>query len=189
MNVESLRDTVAAHLVSTHAMVAPAPAKNSQNHHHDEGDHADAPPQKRGDKKSNDVTVTNAYFGNLDAGNFVDVTNKIRAILGKTLTHKHCVIRADKAFLECPSSFANTENNKLRIVIDKAGAGRTFTIVEGKEIDLGEALDFHFVQHSGRDAYDAKNEDANADGDFSSGGNPFGGIPKIEAPSGGCGSV
>lgn len=176
MNIEKLRSTVASHLISTTAM---APSASSNTHHKHHHEHHDDAAEKRSDKKSNDINVINAYFGNLDAGVFVDVTNKIRSILDNASTHKHCVIRADKAFLDCPSTFTNTENNKLRIVVEKSGAGRTFSVIEGKEIDFGEALDFHFVQHSGRDEYDAKHANVTDDGDFTNGANPYGGVPQL----------
>lgn len=139
-------------------------------------------------KYSKDFTINNCYFGNIDAGTFVDVTDKIRSLF--VGNPRHCQLTASKQFLGIDETkFTNTENNKLRIVLEKNGAGRTFTVVEGKTLLLGQELFFQYTEHSGRDGFDLKYTGGRShddDGDFSGQVNPYGGVPKFEVSSGGC---
>ena len=178
-----LRKTVTAHLISF-TMTSDGTGdgkiikKNS-----DEENANGAEGRKEREEKDNDVKIVNCYFGNFDSGKLFDCTDKIRQLLKDSGYAKHFIIKADKSFLGCASTFDNTENNKLRIIVDKNGVGKTFTINEGKEFDLGVEMHFVFEKHQGRDVYDEKEaRDANGDHDFTNAPNPYGGLPSLPEP-------
>ena len=185
-DLDQLRTTVTAHLIST--VTSSSSNGGDVKKSSSKGESVAAPPSTT-TIISPDIKIVNCYFGNLDSGKFVDVTDKVREIC--TSSSSSIIIAANKEFLGCEKTFENTENNKLRIVVDRNGVGKTFTINEGKQLNFGEALNFFFKEqpHAGRDLYDHREMlDANGDEDFSGFVNPYGGLPSLPKPQQkGCG--
>lgn len=180
-DINELRKHVTAHLIS--AASKPSDKNIKKNNSGEDTSNTDAQQQQPSSSSApSDIRIVNAYFGDLDAGNFADVTDTVRKL--RERDPNRCVVVATREFLGCTSSLEGTENNnKLRIVVDRLGVGKTFTVVEGKQLELGKEIDFFFKQHAGNDVFDQRESaDAHGDADFTNFANPYGGLPVIPKP-------
>jgi hypothetical protein len=112
-------------------------------------------------QQQDDLRIINAFFGDLGAGNLVDVTDRTRSLL-MTGTG---TVKADKTELGCTSFQNATGPNNLRVVVDRLGTGKTFTIAEGKTLTKTE-INFAFHDHGGLDLgfSDGRSRNSTAEG-------------------------